>query len=74
MSDELGQVLSMTRMSSVWRLGEGIVPTGVFDKGVETYNLFAILEDTVAGLEVKATRLMVSRNSDSIYLGPKGSK
>ena len=46
---------------------------GAFDKGVETYNFSAILEITEAALEGNATRLMVSRHSDSIS-GPKVSK
>ena len=41
------------------------VQAGAFDKDVETYNPSAILEITVACLERKATRLMVSRHSDS---------
>ena len=45
-----------------------------FDKGVETYNFFAILEINVAGLEGKATHLMVSRHSDPIFWGLKASK
>ena len=62
-------------MSFVWRLDEEIQDqTSALDKSIETYNFFAILENTVAGLEGKATRLMVSRHSDSIYLGPKASK
>ena len=49
-------------MSFLGRLGEKFseVHTGAFDKGVETYNFSAIFENTVAGLEGKATRLMVS--------------
>ena len=44
---------------------------GTLDKGVETYNFFAILEITVA--EGKAKCLMVSRHLDRI-IGPKVSK
>ena len=61
-------------MSFGGRLVEEIqVQMGVFDKSVKTYNLSAILEITLLGLEGKAKRLMVSRHSDLIS-GPKASK
>ena len=72
MSDEFGRVSSI--MSFGGRLVEEIqVQMGAFDKSVKTYNLSAILEITVLGLEGKAKRLMVSRHSDFIS-GPKASK
>ena len=72
MSGRFGQVLSI--MSSFGRLSEKFqVHTGAFDKGIETYIFFAILEITVARLDGKATRLMVSRHSDPIP-HPKGFK
>jgi hypothetical protein len=67
MSDRFGQVLSI--MFFWGSLGDKFqVHMGAFDKGVETYDFSAILEITVACLEGpgKATRLMVSRHSDSI--------
>ena len=52
-------------MSILGRLSEKYqVHRGAFNKGVETYIFSAILEITVAGLDGKATRLMVSRHSD----------
>ena len=69
MSEESGQVLSIT--SFLGCLGEKMSsPEGVYS--VKTYNFSTILEITVAGLEGKATRLMVSRHSDPIS-GPKMS-
>ena len=65
MSDKFGQVLSIVFFLE--HLGENFqVHTGIFDKGIETYNFSAILEITVAELDGKATRLMVSRHSNPI--------
>ena len=72
-SDGFGQVLSI--ISFVGRLGEECqVQTGAFDKGIQTYNFSAILEIIVAGLDRKATRLIVSRHSKSNISGSKVSK
>ena len=58
MSDEFGQILSIT--SFLGRLRKAMSSPGAFDKGIETYIFSAILENIVVGLDGKATRLMVS--------------
>ena len=69
MSDRFGQVLSIVSSFGRLRLSEKF-QADAFDKGIETYSFSAILEMTVAGLDGKATRLMVSTHSDPI-LNPK---
>ena len=50
------------------------VQTGALDKGVETHTFSPIMEITVPGFEEKATRLMVSRHSESSSSGLNVSK
>ena len=73
MSDEFRWVLQI--MSFLGRLGQELSsPDGCIQQRQETYNFSAILEITVSVLEEKATRLIASRHSGSIFSGPRVSK